>query len=95
MHGKERGAQYIDAVYLLGRDYAHGPCHGVTLYLLAQHVAFLLCKLLGVVQVFVVVVVWKDYSGGVYRTGKASASCLVATCLDKTFIIMVQEHLFN
>lgn len=79
-------------VNLLGRHNAYRPRHGIALNLLAKGVASLLGQLLRVVELGIVVVGRQDDSGGVNTTSQATTASLIATSLNKVFIIMWQQH---
>ena len=73
--------EYVYLVYLLRCTYSNSPCHGVTLNLCAQGIAFLLRQLLGIIEQ-VIMIVWGQYNRcGIHTAGKASAPSLVASCL--------------
>ena len=88
VHGEEAGVEYVYAVYLLGRNHAYSPRHGVVHYLVAQRASRFLGELLRVVEQSVVVVGRQNDCGGVYASGKTASAGFVAACFDEVGIVM-------
>ena len=86
MHGKEGSVQDIYLVNLLGGDNTYRPCQRFFLDDLAQSVALLLGKLLGIVQQIVLEVFGQNNGGGIYGAGKTAASGLIATGFYQFFV---------
>ena len=73
-------------------DDAYRPSHGVSDDLFAERIALLLRQLLGVVEVWIVVVLGQDDGGGKHAAGQASAPGFVASGFDEMRIIGVLQH---
>jgi hypothetical protein len=75
-------------VYLLRRTHADSPRDGIAFYLSTKLIANLLAELLGIVEHLVMIVRGQYDSGSIDTTGKASATSLVTTGLDNSFLII-------
>ena len=84
VHGFHRSPKDVHFVYFFGRAGSNGKAQRLPLDDVAQFTALLFRKLLGVVQLRAFEIGWKDNGGGKDRSGKASATRLVAAGFDAT-----------
>ena len=88
MHGEYRGVKDVDAVYLLRSDDTYGPSYGIALDNLTQLLATLVSQLLGVVELIVLIVFWKDDGSSIDAACQTATARLVTACLNESFVIM-------
>lgn len=95
VHGKNRGIENVNLVDFLGCDHPYRPCHGIAHDDLTQGIALPLRELLGVIELFVGIVGWKDDSRRIDAASKATASCLVAARLSETDMIVGTQFMVH
>ena len=88
VHGKDGSVEDIHAIYLLWCDNTHRPCHGIALDNLAQLLATLVRQLLGIVELVVLIVFWKDDGSSIHAACQTATACFITACLYLPCVIM-------
>ena len=92
MHGENRGIEDIYLVDLLRGDDAYSPGYSIALDDLTKLIALLLRQLLGIVQQFILVVLWQYDGSRIDTTRQTTTPGLIATCLNLALVIMTGQH---
>ena len=95
VHRQDTGIEDIDLIYLLGSNDSYSPSHGITLYLHAKSLPPLVCKLLAVVECFILITRRQNDSSGIDTASQTTTTSLIAAGLYKVLIIMTFQHLLN
>ena len=88
VHSQKTGVEDIDFIDFFGSNNAHSPSYSITLYLLAERLALLICELLTVVQFGILITGRKDNGCCIYAACQTSSASLIAASLYHILIIM-------